>query len=77
MVGAEEWEKGPEARRPEGRFCPSHRGMGDYEVRWSGQEPLTFIAFLTEPEPITQILLHIGEPTSPLPHPPSQGTAPN
>jgi hypothetical protein len=29
------------------------------------QEPLTFIAFLTEPEPITQILAHIGEPTSP------------
>jgi hypothetical protein len=27
--------------------------------------PLTFIAFLTEPEPITQILAHIGEPTSP------------
>jgi len=26
---------------------------------------LTFIAFLTEPEPITQILAHIGEPTSP------------
>ena len=29
------------------------------------QAPLTFIAFLTEPEPITQILAHIGEPTSP------------
>jgi hypothetical protein len=29
------------------------------------QVPLTFIAFLTEPEPITQILAHIGEPTSP------------
>ncbi len=29
------------------------------------QTPLTFIAFLTEPEPITQILAHIGEPTSP------------
>jgi hypothetical protein len=29
------------------------------------QEPLTFIAFLTEPVPITQILAHIGEPTSP------------
>jgi hypothetical protein len=29
------------------------------------QEPLTFIAFLTDPEPITQILAHIGEPTSP------------
>jgi len=27
--------------------------------------PLTFIAFLTDPEPITQILAHIGEPTSP------------
>ena len=27
--------------------------------------PLTFIAFLTEPDPITQILAHIGEPTSP------------
>ena len=27
--------------------------------------PLAFIAFLTEPEPITQILAHIGEPTSP------------
>jgi transposase len=35
------------------------------------QEPLTFIAFLTDPEPITQILAHIGEPTSPpLTHPP-------
>jgi hypothetical protein len=34
------------------------------------QAPLTFIAFLTEPEPITQILAHIGEPTSPpLTHP--------
>ena len=31
----------------------------------SCREPLTFIAFLTEPEPITQILAHIGEPTSP------------
>ena len=29
------------------------------------QTPLTFIAFLTEPEPITQILTHIGEPGSP------------
>jgi hypothetical protein len=29
------------------------------------QTPLTFIAFLTDPEPITQILAHIGEPTSP------------
>ncbi len=26
---------------------------------------LTFIAFLTDPEPITRILAHIGEPTSP------------
>ena len=34
------------------------------------QTPLTFIAFLTEPEPITQILAHIGGPTSPpLTHP--------
>ena len=33
--------------------------------------PLTFIAFLTDPEPITRILAHIGEPTSPpLLHPP-------
>jgi hypothetical protein len=31
------------------------------------QTPLTFIAFLTEPEPIAQILAHIGEPTSPPP----------
>jgi len=29
------------------------------------QTPLTFIAFLTDPEPIAQILAHIGEPTSP------------
>jgi hypothetical protein len=29
------------------------------------QAPLTFIAFLSDPEPITQILAHIGEPTSP------------
>ena len=29
------------------------------------QASLTFIAVLTEPEPITQILAHIGEPTSP------------
>ena len=27
--------------------------------------PLTFIAFLTDPVPITRILAHIGEPTSP------------
>ena len=33
--------------------------------------PLTFIAFLTDPEPIALILAHIGEPTSPpLIHPP-------
>jgi len=31
----------------------------------SCQTPLTFIAFLTDPEPITRILIHIGEPTSP------------
>ena len=31
----------------------------------SCQTPLTFIAFLTDPEPIAQILAHIGEPTSP------------
>jgi len=36
----------------------------------SCQTPLTFIAFLTDPEPIAQILPHIGEPTSPpLTHP--------
>jgi len=29
------------------------------------QEPLTLIAFLTDPQPICQILAHIGEPTSP------------
>ena len=29
------------------------------------QAPLTFIAFLTDAEPIIQILAHIGEPTSP------------
>jgi hypothetical protein len=29
------------------------------------QAPLAFIAFLTDPEPITHILAHIGEPTSP------------
>ena len=29
------------------------------------QEPLTFVAFLTDLEPITRILAHIGEPTSP------------
>ena len=33
--------------------------------------PLTFIAFLTEPEALTRILVHIGEPASPpLIHPP-------
>ena len=31
----------------------------------SCQTPLTFIAFLTDPEPIAQILVHFGEPTSP------------
>jgi hypothetical protein len=31
----------------------------------SCQTPLTFIAFLTDPEPIAQILAHIGEPCSP------------
>jgi hypothetical protein len=31
----------------------------------SCQSPLTFISFLTHPDPITQILAHIGEPTSP------------
>ncbi len=31
----------------------------------AGQTPLTFIAVLTDPEPITQILTHIGEPGSP------------
>ena len=31
----------------------------------SCQTPLTFIAFLTDPEPIPRILAHIGEPTSP------------
>jgi len=31
--------------------------------------PLTFNAFLTDPVPISQVLTHIGEPTSPpLPH---------
>jgi hypothetical protein len=29
------------------------------------QTPLAFIAVLTDPDPITQILAHIGEPTSP------------
>ena len=29
------------------------------------QTPLTLIAFLTEPEPISQVLAHIGQPTSP------------
>ena len=29
------------------------------------QTPLTFIAFLTDPEPVTRILAHVGEPTSP------------
>jgi hypothetical protein len=29
------------------------------------QAPLTFIAFLTDPQPVSHILAHIGEPTSP------------
>lgn len=34
------------------------------------QTPLTFIAVLTDPGPLAQILAHIGEPTSPpLVHP--------
>ena len=34
------------------------------------QTPLTFIAVLNDPEPITKMLAHIGEPTSPpLTHP--------
>ena len=37
------------------------------------QTPLTFIAFLIDPEPITQILAHIGEPTSPPPLHPARG----
>ena len=39
----------------------------------SCQTPLTFIAFLTDPEPIAQILAHIGEPTSPPPLHPARG----
>jgi hypothetical protein len=39
----------------------------------SCQTPLTFIAFLTDPEPITKILAHIGEPTSPPPLHPARG----
>jgi hypothetical protein len=37
------------------------------------QTPLTFIAFLTDPQPISQILAHIGEPTSPLLIHPARG----
>jgi hypothetical protein len=37
------------------------------------QAPLTFIAILTDPEPITQILVYIGEPTSPPPIHPAHG----
>ena len=37
------------------------------------QTPLTFIAFLTDPEPVAQILAHIGEPTSPPPLHPARG----
>ncbi len=48
--------------------------MGSHAVLKGGRTclgPLTFIAFLTDPEPITRILAHIGEPTSPpLLHPP-------
>jgi hypothetical protein len=39
----------------------------------SCKTPLTFIAFLTDPEPIAQILAHIGEPTSPPPLHPARG----
>jgi hypothetical protein len=35
------------------------------------QSPLSFIAVLTDPDPITQILAHIGEPTSPTLHLPA------
>ncbi len=37
------------------------------------QTPLTFIAVLTDPQPIFQILAHIGEPTSPLLMNPASG----
>jgi len=71
--------EGPEARTPDTTPSPPSRWAAllarIYEVFPlicpTCQEPLTFIAFLTEPEPITQILAHIGEPTSPpLLHPP-------
>jgi len=39
----------------------------------SCQTPLTFIAFLADPEPIAQILAHIGEPTSAPPLHPARG----
>jgi hypothetical protein len=39
----------------------------------SCQTPLTFIAFLTDPLPITKILAHIGQPTSPPPLHPARG----
>ena len=39
----------------------------------SCQTPLTFIAFLADPEPIAQILAHIGEPTSAPPRHPARG----
>jgi len=39
----------------------------------SCQRPLTFIAFLTDPEPIAQILAQISEPTSPPPLHPARG----
>jgi hypothetical protein len=41
----------------------------------SCQTPLTFIAFLTDPEPIPHILAHIGEPTSPPLIHPARGPA--
>ena len=65
--------EGAEARTPDTTPSPPSRWAAllarIYEVFPlicpTCQEPLTFIAFLTEPEPITQILAHIGEPTSP------------
>jgi hypothetical protein len=49
--------------------CRTLLALDDIELHLSSlstcQEPLTFIAFLTDPEPITRILTHIGEPTSP------------
>jgi hypothetical protein len=77
----------PPAPQPEGAEPPTPDTAPSRPSRWAAllariyevfplicptcREPLTFIAFLTEPEPITQILAHIGEPTSPpLLHPP-------